>query len=398
MIKTFYKRRDPYKLVFDRNMKHRSYAYGKDVSLDFIDWRDRFIKRWNKLNDNFLVFEHGDIGANGAKMDIAGEARLESLDGVPVKQKLRYGLQPLWFDNILLETSEEGYITVNGERTDINLGTDLKAWAICPVWDDGILSYSLFVISKPPKSEKTYLSVHKLDKKLAIEPKPAIKIELNSTLDKRSALYCYGRHIFVVHEARLEYYFYTPNENLLEAVPLGDDEPNEDKKCTLKIRSPIVMNSKGYVFWQADNNVYGFPIGYPRRLLCIEGGDRAEVTGIQCYNRYLFVYRRNTVSNEYTSTRYSRADESSPMQSAIFNTGAISNVFYAERGGLLYYVKITSGFKKFFLTKNDLEQEQTFSQLGLKDADEIFCMNGRIYTDIHYVGYDEQRHLMAIKR
>lgn len=398
MIKTFYKRRDQYKLVFDRKMKHRSYAYGKDVSLEFIDWRDRFIKRWNKINDNFFVFEHGDIGANSAKMDVGGETKLESLDGVPTKQKIRYGLTPLWFDGVVLETTEQGYITSNGEKTNINLGTDLKAWAICPVWDDGILSYSLFVISKPPKNEKTYLSVYKLDKKLVIEPTPAIKIELKGTLDKRSALYCYGRHIFVVHEAQLEYYFYTPSENLLEAVPLGDDEPNEGKKCTLKIRSQVVVNSKGYVFWQADNDVYGFPIGYPRRLICIEGVDRTETAAIQCYNKYLFVYRRSTVSNEYTCTRYFKADESSPMQAKIFNAGAIRNVFYAERSGILYYVKITSGFRKFLLSKSDLEQEQSFQQLGLKDADNVFCINGRIYPDIDYVGYDEQRHLMAIKR
>ena len=193
------------KVFFTKDMKIRSYAYGTEVYLDFLSWRKHFLERWNKPNSSFLLNERGDIGANTAKIDIVGEFRVTEPKNQRVIIRKPHTLSPLWFEGMYLETNKEGDLFVNEQKTDIVLGTELKAWGVSVVWHGNIPSYMLFVIGKN-KSGEVALRGYPIDVKTGISPKSTVSKELKATVGSKSHLYCFGKHIFLIHDSNLHYY------------------------------------------------------------------------------------------------------------------------------------------------------------------------------------------------
>jgi hypothetical protein len=397
MIKIFYRNLDRHKVFFDSKMKLRTYAYGETVHNSFVEWRREFLRRYNSSNNNMLCFESGDLGGNLAKLDCAGQIMICEADDATRKTKPKYGLQPLWIGDALLEVNE-GVVFINGKETDTNIGTDLKGWAICPIWKNKIAQYSLFVIGKPRGGKEVALAVYTLDKN-GVGQAPIITRYLEESAMKSSKIYCFERHIFIMHNSRINYFYYTPEQRLLEEVGIECDSHNDEKECCggVPLYSDVVVNSHGRVFWLSNNTVYTFSIGYPQAITRICAEDFSTVVRIQCYGEYLFVYCKNDLNDSLSCKKYT-VSEKGELDGEEFNTGSANNVFFSEKEGALYYVKVCAFSRKLYIAKSAYGSEIILEQLRIPYTEELFCLDGKLYTDARYVGYDGERNAIAIKR
>lgn len=383
MIKSFYKRRLPKKVFFVKDMKIRSYAYGKDVYLEFLEWRKHYLERWNRQNSTFLLNERGDIGSNSAKIDTVGEFRVVEPKGQRVIARKPGVLSPLWFEGMYLETNKDGDLYVNDKKTDIVLGSEIKAWGATAVWFGKIPSFTLFVVGKNKKGD-VELRGYPIDQKTGLSPEASVSVGIPSTLNK-SHLYCFGRHIFLIHDSRLHYYYYNTDLSRLEEVAIKTDEPNEGKPFLANVKNPIVCDANGFVHWQSGNSVYSFPIGFPRRLNEIELGDRNELTGIQCFKHGLFIYRKNKITREFSCLQYNLSVNGA-VDGKVFNHGAKYNMFYADKNGLLYYVKVPFASRRAYVTKYNAGNETVVSEIDISGSDQMFAINGNLYLGCNYIG------------
>lgn len=383
MIKSFYKKREPRKIFFVKDVKMRSYAYGKGVHESFLDWRKHHLARWNNSRINFLLCEDGDIGGNNAKVDVIGEVRVCEPKNQKVIKKTSGMLTPLIFERMCLSVNRDGEMLINDEVTDIVLGSELKAWGVSDIWVNNLPTFTLFVVGKN-KDGETGLYGYSFDAKNRPTNEIKVSVPVKATLARKSKLFCYGRHVFLIHEAHLQYYYYNIEKGILEEVAIGDDEKNEGKECCKDVQGAVVCDSNGYVHWQAGNRVYSFSIGYPRSLNCINLGDSMEISGVQCFKHMLFVYRKNKISNEYSCIKYVVA-QNGTFAGQVFNVGAKYNLFYADKSGVLYYVKIARASRRGTVARHNMNEESVISQVDLAGAEEIFCINGNIYLNCNYL-------------
>lgn len=387
-IKTFSKKKHPNRVYFTPDMKIRSYAYGKEVHETTVKWVERFSREWNRPGQNFLLLESGSLGNIPAKFN-AGESI--HLDQPNDKEMITFSAQPkilhrLWFDNMLMEVDRSGKLKVNGCDTGFSPGIELKAWGCDILWDTrGNPTYYLFVVGKQSGSSDCSLHAYLMKK----GEKPTFdwvtSKKLPSTLYARSNLYCFGNHIFLIHNAQLEYFHFRPEACALDEVAIATDESNQEKECCRQVVAPVILDSSGYVYWQAGNNVHSFPMGYPRRITTVCADEQYEIKRIQCYKDSLFIYRYNRYNQKYTCMRYDRAEDGE-LYGRDFNNDAAKNVIYHENNGALYYVKIPNNSFKAYIAMRKDQTETILSYFVIDDKTQVFCAGGSLYIGCDYVG------------
>jgi hypothetical protein len=245
-------------------------------------------------------------------------------------------------------------------------------------------TFTLFAVGKDKKG-KVELRGYPVDKKLGPIDRVVVSMPLPATLSAKSHLYIFGNHIFLIHENQLYYYYYNIASGKLEEVAIQSDAPNSDKLLCQNVEAPIVCDSNGSVYWRSGNNVYGFPIGSPAKVVCIEGGERNDLVSLQCFKDGLFIYRKNKITKEYSCLQY-KLDRLGNIEGKIFNNGAQRNLFFAERNGFLHYLKIPSAARRGFVCKNTGGVESVVKDVELRGAEKMFYINGNLYLDFDYVG------------
>jgi hypothetical protein len=189
-----------------------------------------------------------------------------------------------------------------------------------------------------------------------------------------------------VNESKLNYYYHNIELGRLEEVAIDTDELNADKECLSGVVGAPVTDSHGFVYWRCGNSkVYYFKIGYPRGLDCIDLGDSNEVVGIQTFRENLFVYQRSRITREYVCYRYdvSRGGQNS---AEVFNRGTRYNLIYAEKNGMLHYVKIPPLSRIGYSAKMNGSNEMLISEINTSGAEQMFCVDGDLYLNCSYIG------------
>lgn len=383
MSKKFYQYHESRPVLFAAGVKHRSMAYGEDVHQELLEWRRLYMREWNRTDTDYSFFECGDPGGNPAKDNTRGSLRAGDLSRVRSLTPCPKKLHPLWLDGMLLDVTEDGVITVNRKPTNVHLGSGLKAWGISVIHGSNRDIYHLFVIGKPMHKEGSYLTVYPITKAGAVD-EPIISMPTETSFQSKSHLYCMGRHIFMIHNSELEYFYFRPELGVLENVVLDTDEPNKGKPCCSRVIPPLVLDERGRVFWRCGNSVHSFTIGYPGDVLTLEGGEFREIYRIQCYGGRLFVYSHNKISREYECVSYD-FDHNGYVDSALFNRNAIYNVFYKSINGVLHYVRIPYEARSGALTLNNNGTEEYLGELNLNGCYDMFCTDGCLYAGVDYV-------------
>ena len=295
MNKTFYKREPRRKTFFSKDMQVRSFAYGEDIAKEFSDWERSFISR----------------SGGGARYLISCERSIFGRIPSFISDKDSYkgdGLPGLIIDGVRFEVTRDGILTKDGKRADSHLGTELKAWAAMSVEDRGVIRNFLFVIGKPHGKTDMALSLYEIDKYMKVSFAKQ-SIELAPTHDNQSYINCLGKHIFIVHNSKLDYIYYNINKDELEAVAIGSDGKSKDyPACTFVDRS-VIADASGRVFWQSQGNVYGIRIGYPRDVMRIDTPERERIIGARCDRENLYIFRKDKNSGRILSYRYADNQE-----------------------------------------------------------------------------------------
>ena len=382
MIKTFYKKRPVKRIFFTRGIEIRSFAYGEDVHNRFVDWRKRFLAKWNSNKSVFFTMENGTIDGNYAKIDRVGELRVCDVSkNQKTIVKKNGDLSPLWFDKWYLEVGNYGELFVNGEETDLILASEVKAWGVSTIWDNNQLSYILLVFGRNAQL-KAELTVYKIDTKPGFKPVLISSVEIESTLSKKGNIYCFGEHIFLINDSQLHYYYYNTKLLRLEEVAIESDGHNVNKECCNNVTGVVVCDSNGYVYWHTESCVYFFPIGYPRKLGMIDLGDTNTIISIQTFRQTLYVYCRSRITREYTTRSYNVKQGSG---GDIFNRGARYNLFYAEKNGILFYVKIPPLSRVAYAVKMNMGKETEVAEINISGVEQMFCVDGDLYMNCSYI-------------
>ena len=385
MGKSFYRIRNPKKVYFVPDMRIRSYAYGQQVHDEAVSWVEAFTREWNRPRHNFLLLESGSPGNIPARFD--GGELIFPRNAADAKKPIAADsvLCPLWLEDLRLEMGKNGTLRVNDRDTGFSLGVELKAWGCDVLWSSGKKpEYYLFVIGRQDDGNGFSLSAYGIERGREFSLRLITRVPLPPSLHEKSHLYCFGNHIFLIHNARLNYYHFRPEEHVLDEVAIESDMPNEDKDCCRQVSSPVVLDSGGSVYWQAGNNVHSFPIGYPRRITTICGGSQYTIDSIQCFQETLFVYRYNRQSGESSCAAYE--EENGLLRERTFNRNTVKNVIYHEKGGTLFYIKIPSGASKAYLATYRDQTETIRSEFALDGETKLFCANGSVYVGCNYVG------------
>jgi len=383
MIKTFYKKRQPRKVFFKGNIRIRSHAYGYDINDEFLAWRKSFTERWNKPSGNFLTMERGDMGGNNAKIDRASELRVNEPRNKRTVERSEYRLSPLWVEGLYMELHKDGSLFINDERTEISLGAEMKAWGIMPLWKGNYVEYTLFTVGKS-RDGVMRLTARRLDAEKGPEQKEILSVELESTLAK-SHIYCFGKHIILVHQSKLQYYYYNEERVRLEEVAIRYDEHNDVKNFCNKVSANVVCDSNGNIYWHTNDCVYGFTIGYPNKLHRIFADERSEIIRIQAFKNGLYVYERNKTTRECACkvhTSYSNGE----IKEEVFNYGAAYNLFYGDKNGILFYLKVPELSARAYTARYNAGKETVASEINIGSADRMFCVDGDLYLGFDYIG------------
>ena len=212
ILKDFYKIKQPNKIFYAKEMQVRSQAYGEEVHKEFADWQAHVLEKRKATGNKFVLSELEDIYGYELQRD--------------VKQRMDKALAPLSMTGYRFELRPDGHISINGRRSALCVGTEIKAGAL--FYLPGLReSYSgLAVIGKPEGQEEMRLSVY-FWQRGEFETECFDSVSLAPTLDASSHLFCLGRHIFVIHNSQLDYYYLNVEERRLERVAIGEDGDND---------------------------------------------------------------------------------------------------------------------------------------------------------------------------
>ena len=294
MIKAFYKTRPPIKVFFDEKMQYRSLAYGSDVYNGFLDWVGMHLKKKSIFGDRYLLWQSAGIYGEeyGVKPDTpkgAGESVLP----------------PLCVENTIYTVESSGHISINGKKNILNLGSEMKAWGVSVFPGEYGEMRILFVIAKPAHDPEMCLTAYEMIKG-DVKASPLVRLPLEHSMEPSSRLFCFGKQIFIIHNSKLGYYYFDYDKKVLDTVPIGEDGDNAEFDWCRRASS-FVANGRGYVFWISDGTVYGFPIGYPRRLLKLTCGPREIPVHLRCDESYLYVYRKDKNNGRVACFKYAQS-------------------------------------------------------------------------------------------
>lgn len=289
MNKTFYKRVARRKTFFSKDIEVRTLALGEEIEREFTEWEKSFSARCAG-GARYLISVEGAVGGRVPEF-ISG------------KKSPTDSLPPLIVDGVKLSATRDGILTVGDKRSEVHLGTELKAWAVMNIPHLGSIKNFLFVIGKPHGEEHMALTMYEIDKYMNISfAKKSVELSQSHELD--SYVNCLGKHIFTVHSSTLDYIYYNINNDELETVSIGRDGKNEDyPPCTLVDKS-VVADMAGRVFWLSSGAVYGIKIGYPREVMKIDTPERETVVGIASDRENLYIFRRDKNTRKITAYRY----------------------------------------------------------------------------------------------
>jgi hypothetical protein len=290
LFKDFYKRKQPNKFFYAKTVKVRSRAYGEDVKQDFLDWQAYIMEKCKKLGDKFNLCE------------------MDGLYGQPPQAdtQLDKSLVPLLLEGYRFELLPDGYISVNGKRSVLRVGKEIKAGALFHIPEERETFNGLAVIGKPTGTEEMRLSVYFMQKG-DFDKTPFDSVPLAPTLDASSHLFCLGRHIFLIHNSQLDYYFLNFEERRLERVAIGQDDNNEQFPWCQFVSPCFVTNGKGDVFWIANQEVYTFSIGSPGKLIKIDCNKIEEPVHLVGTDEGVLVYKKQRGTATMICAPYKKA-------------------------------------------------------------------------------------------
>jgi hypothetical protein len=205
------------------------------------------------------------------------------------------------------ELMQDGVVAVGGKRTELQVGTETKGWSVIsfPRREGQVVAVA--VVGKPKGSSQMQLCLYRsLGGRL--EKEPYCQLPLDPTLDAESYLVAFGRHLFLVHNFKLNYYYFDYENGELQEVAIGADCENKDKECCDMVAHQIVANDEGWVFWYTTESVdtrscvYGYPIGYPQHLENFTCPITERILSIQGEGKSVIVARQG--KNMDTVTRY----------------------------------------------------------------------------------------------
>ena len=290
MNKTFYRREPQKKTFFSKDMEIRSFAYGEEIQNDFISWEKNFVNRSGGGGRYLISCEKNILGR--IPSFISDKDRMSG-DALPT----------LVVDGVKFEATRDGILTVDSKRSEVHLGTELKAWAVMSLAKGGVIKNLLFVIGKPHGEKTMALSMYPIDRymKVGFAKKT---IEVSQTYDLNSYINCLGQHVFVVHNSKLDYIYYNADKDELETVAIGRDGKNEEYPPCNFVDKSVIADMAGRVFWVSQGNVYGIRIGYPRDIMRIDTPEREVIIGARCDREHLYIFRKDKNSGRIGAYRY----------------------------------------------------------------------------------------------
>lgn len=293
-MKLFLKRKYPTKVFFKKQINVRSFAYGKDVLQEFFDWKTWFFDNYNEKKGDFIL---------SSQKNIYGKPYEERRSKQTLADYENSCLPTLFFDSMRFEAGKDGFVYINGQRSSLNIGSELKAWAITTILDKYSVKRALFVIGKRRYDTQTSLSVYEFTRRGCSEQK-SLFVPLDTTLDAESFLIGFGRHIFLVHNSILDYYYYHCECGELQRVAIGADGNNEEFPWCKYVRQNIVVDGEGRVFWLSDNDVYGIKIGSPANLLQLQRRESEKIVHICSDKQSLLAYKQDKNTGKTVCVRY----------------------------------------------------------------------------------------------
>ena len=283
--KMFYKKTARQKVFFSKEMNVRSFAHGQAVHEEFIDWQKLFFEKRQAYPNEFMLSTQPDIYGFGLGINEKG---------------IDKSLVRLSIEGNSIELQKDNFIYINGKRSTLYAGSEVKAYAGFYFQHDKRLVKGLAIISKVSNEEGTKLRLFRWNRD-TLESDCFASVALPSTMEANSYLVCLGKHIFLVHNSILDYYYVNIDDKALERVAIGKDTDEVLEWCRF-VNPAIVTMGQGYVFWWTDDTVYGFSIGYPYRLVKIETNGRERIVRVQGEEDGILVFRKdkNTGKENYT--------------------------------------------------------------------------------------------------
>ncbi len=228
-------------------------------------------------------------------------------------------LPPLVFDRNRYEVLPDGRVTMNGTPTRLSLGTELKAWALMTIPDSmgsGLAAHAkaacaIVAVGKPLGSTETMLTCYEVSRAGPTGNVLASQ-SLETVLSSADYLAVFGKHLFLVHNATLRYYYYHTRDDELTApgefqlVSLGPEPEVGTAKWCRYIGPSVVLTATGGVFWSAEGQVYGIRVGNPGYLCHPELDSREKLTDLAVNGDELVLQLKDrntgrTVTRSYTA-------------------------------------------------------------------------------------------------
>ena len=307
MNKSFYKLKNPPKMFFDRSVVHRTYAYGEGVRGALIAWQRHF----------------ADLRAiNPDKCILSAQRGIYRAD-TPAPESDSV-LPHLYFDSLRLTVGADGFVHVNGGKGGTYLGTDLKAWAILTLSEPLQKCSYLCVIAGREGDGAQALSLYPLTRR-GPEPTATMRVELEQSHFAASHLVCFGRHVFLVHNGKMNYLYFNAEHSVIEEVPIGADAPNAKAAHCRHVQPVIVTDTHGSFYWIANETVYSVQCGHPRALITLPAPVYEQTLEIAGGENAVYVKRRNKNTSAITTYRYVRTPDGAYECSAVTGKSPFGN-------------------------------------------------------------------------
>lgn len=389
MNKSFYKSRRAIPTFYNKDLKTRFSAYGEEVSNNFLSWRKKFCSMWRDERTNVLLSAQGCI--DGIEARLSGDEYVVTKGDANVVRSTS-ALPPLIFYDDVWEVNGNGFVFCNGEKTTLNIGSELKAWALLTTFNSMREAY-LVVIGKPSSnSSQAKLSVYTMP----FEDNEAVlldSVDMVTTLDASSFLICFERHIFSVHASKLYYYYFNAQDCKLECCSIGADGDNPKFKWCQYVKPRVVCDNCGNVYWATDKTLYCVPLGYPRNLLIVDDFEGRECCNLQCFDNALYAYYERY--GEVVCFKYVLDDGMFVKRK--FNVGAKANLFVSVTDVSSTYVKIVEGdnFDKATMTTKGDDGKEIARGQALAVTKNAFCFFGEIVDNSRYVGINMRKNKIS---
>lgn len=382
MDKRFYKIDKITPIFYNQDLNIRFSAFGDETLESFLRWQSRFYSSWNNRLTNVLLSEQGNISGNTARLN-DNQYDIVKADAKPFASQSV--LPPLMYKNDVWEVNSKGFVFVNSTPTTLNIGSELKGWALLTLFDKAQTAY-LLAIAKPRNSSCMRLTVYTLP----FENEPSVvvdSVELESVLDAKSFIICFERHIFIIHGVKMGYFYLSPSDNKLEQCAIGQNGGDDSCEWCRYVKPFIVCDKRGVVYWATDRCLYGIRLGSPANLLTLDEFVGYECVKLQCVENFVFAYYKK---NGETVCYQFQVFNDGARSKRKFNDDAINNIFLTLTDEMAQYVKITpigNSFKAVIAMQGG-DGKEVSRNSPLTVNQDIFYYFGEIAENARYVGAD----------